>query len=201
MKKITLLIVLMLIARGTFSQLARVVAECTITYDINIENGIGNASKTLYIKGKKTRSEIESPLFNQTIIYDNKTGEAIVIKIIGSEKYLSRLTAAKWKETNEEWSGLAVTITDETKTILGYPCRRAIAKTKAGKSFSMYYTTGLTASASENPFQFKNIPGLVLEYQAQTAEGKSILFIAKNIDFSPVPASKFILPEGGYREL
>jgi len=96
---------------------------------------------------------------------------------------------------------MTVKLTNESKTILGYPCKKAVATTKGGKRFTIYYTTGLAPTASENPYQFKNIPGIVLEYESETSEGKSITFKATNIDFSPVPAAKFEIPQSGYRIL
>ena len=137
------------------SQPTKIIAECTITFNINIDNGTGDAVKTLYIKGKKTRSDIVSPTFHQTTIYDNNTGEAIILKDAGGEKYLTRLNAAKWKEKNAEWDGMTVKLTNEIKTIAGYNCKKAVATTKDGKNFIVYYTTGMMASASENPYQFK----------------------------------------------
>jgi len=201
MKRYYLLFFFLAITFIAYTQQAKVIGECTVTYSIKIANEPGNATKILYIKGKKTRSEIISPSFTQTTIYDSKTGEAVILRELNGEKYLSKFNAAKWKERNKMWDGLAVKLTNEGKTILDYPCKKAIATTKDGKSFVLYYTTGITPSASENSYQFKNIPGIILEYESETSEGKNITFKATRIDFSPVPAAKFEIPESGYRIL
>jgi len=201
MKWFYLLISFLVVVGFAYSQAAKVVGECTVTYTIKIANDTGDATKTLYIKGKKTRSEIVSPSFIQTTIYDSKTGEAVILRELNGEKYLSRFNNTQWKEKNKEWEGLTVKLSNDTKTILGYVCKKAIATTKGGKSFVLYYTTGLTPSASENPYQFKNIPGIVLEYESETSEGKSIMFKATKVNLSPVPAAKFVIPESGYRVL
>lgn len=191
----------MLAMVNTWAQTSKIVGECTITFSITLENSHGPATKTLFIKGKKTRSEVSSNEFNQTTIYDNNTGAAVIMKEVGGELYLSELDAKKWKEKNAQWEGLTMKLTNETKTILGYVCKKAVATTKAGKKFTLYYSTVLTPSASENPYQFKNINGLVLEYESQTSDGKNISFSATNVDLSPVPAAKFIIPTSGYRKL
>jgi GLPGLI family protein len=201
MKRFYLLFFFLVITSFVHSQSATIVGECTITYNIKIANKPGDATKTLYIKGKKTRSEIVSPSFTQTTIYNDNTGEAVILRELNGEKYLSKFTAAKWKEKNKKWDGIMMKLTNESKTILGYPCKKAIATTKDGKSFVLYYTVGLAPSASENPYQFKNIPGIVLEYESETSEGKSIVFNAVKINFSPVPTAKFEVPESGYRIL
>jgi len=184
-----------------FAQSVKTIGECTITYTIKIANDTGSATKTLYIKGKKICAEIESPSFAQTLIYDNKTNEAVIWRTLNGEKYLSTFNAAQWKEKNKEWEGMKVKLTSESKMILGYNCKKAVATTKGGKNFIIYYTTTLAPSASENPYEFKNIPGIVLEYESETNEGKSIVFKATNINFSPVPAAKFEIPTSGYRIL
>jgi GLPGLI family protein len=201
MKRYFLIFFFLAITFFAYTQQLKVVGECTITYNIKIANVPSEATKTLYIKGKKTCSEIVSPTFLQTTIYDEKTGDAVILKELNGEKYLSKFSADKWKEKNKVWEGMAVKLTNESKTILGYPCKKAIATTKAGKNFILYYTNSLVPSVSENPYQFKNIPGIVLEYESETSEGKSVVFNATNINFNPVPVAKFKIPESGYRIL
>ena len=70
-----------------------------------------------------------------------------------------------------------------------------------GSHFVVYFTADINASATENPYQFKDIPGLILEYESGTGEGKNIEFIATDINFSPVPAAKFAIPTTDYRIL
>ena len=66
----------------------------------------------------------------------------------------------------------------------------------------MYYTTAIAPSTQENPYQFKNIPGFVLQYQSQLeGSNKLIIFKAVKMDLSPVPMSKFDIPKSGYRVL
>src|SRR3954466_2345045 len=151
MKRYQLLFFFLAITGFVYSQSAKIVGECTITYSIKIANESGDATKKLYIKGKKTRSEIVSPSFTQTTIYDNKTGEAVILRELNGEKYLSKFNAAKWKEKNKKWDDLTVKLLNEGKTILGYPCKKASATAKDGKSFTIYYTTGIAPSALENP--------------------------------------------------
>ena len=179
----------------------KIVAECTITYSVNIigNNKTEQTTKKLYIKGRKTRSEISNPSFYQATIFDNKTGEAVVLKEVGNDKYISQFNEEKWKEKNSRWNESSVKFTNETKNILSYNCRKAVITVKDSSHFIVYFTTDITASATENPYQFKNIPGLILEYESQTTEGKSIEFKAININFSPVPTAKFTIPVTGYR--
>ncbi len=177
----------------------KIVAECTISYAVSIEGNNGQTLKTLYIKGQKTRSEISNSSFFQATIFDNKDGSAVVMKEVGGDKYISFFTVDQWKEKNSIWDSSTISITNETKKILNYTCRKAVIKTRGGNQYSVYFTTELTASATENPYQFKKITGLVLEYQSESKKGRNIECKATNIRFIPVPAAKFTIPTSGYR--
>jgi hypothetical protein len=66
----------------------------------------------------------------------------------------------------------------------------------------MYYATEIIPSVNENDYQFKAIPGFVLEYESEIDKGKSkITFTATKINLSPVPAAKFEIPKSGYKIL
>src|SRR5437879_8749901 len=117
MKRYYLLFFFLAINSLVYSQAVKIVGECTITYSIKIANEPGGAIKTLYIKGKKTRSEIVSHSFTQTTIYNDKTGEAVILRELNGKKYLSKLDAAKWKEKNKEWDGMIVKLINEGKDI------------------------------------------------------------------------------------
>ena len=197
-----LFLLLFLCAKGKSQSASKFVAECTITYSVSLEGAENNlTTKTLFIKGRKTRTDINYSSFHQSTILDNKTGDAVVLKTIGTDKYISSFTAQQWKEKNNKWDDVKVSFTNETTKVLTYTCRKAILTTKNDNHFVVYYTTDFVASTTENPYQFKSIPGLILEYESQTGEGKLITFKATDIDFSPVPVSKFEIPTTGYRVL
>lgn len=196
------LLLFLLYSKSESQSASKFIAECTINYSVSLEGTENNlTTKTLFIKGRKTRTDISYSSFHQSTILDNKTGDAVVLKTIGSDKYISSFTAQQWKEKNNKWDSVKVLFTNETTKVLNYTCRKAILTTKNDNHFFVYYTTDFIASTTENPYQFKNIPGLILEYESQTSEGKLITFKATSIDFSPVPVSKFEIPTTGYRVL
>ena len=188
------------------AQPQKVIGDCTLTFaitggDAGTNDNLNGATKTLYVKGHETRVDINSTAYSQSIIYDNVTGVAVILKEIGANKFMSTLDALKWKEQNKKYEGMKISITSETKTILGYECKKAIASLKNGNSFIVFFASAIIPSAIENPFQFNDIPGFVLEYQMPGEKGTKINFSAVKINFSPVPASKFQIPNTGYRIL
>ena len=115
---------------------------------------------------------------------------------------MSILSRAQWKDQYNRYKGMKVDLQkDATKNILGYTCQKAIATLKDGTQINMYYTPDLKTTVGDNPYEFEEIPGLILEYEAQLLHKYKITFTASKIDFGPVPAARFIIPKDGYRIL
>lgn len=207
MKKILPVFFLLFIYYNLTAQNPVVVGDCTVTYsisggDANTNKNLTGTTKTFYVKGKMSRVDLKSEGFNQSIIYDNKTGLAVILKEVGSEKYKSIFSAEQWKNEHKRFEGLKITATNEKKTILGYDCKKVIVTLKDGSSYSMYCAAAIIPSAMENPYQFKDVPGFVLQYETSSATNATkITFTATMINFNPVPASKFEIPSAGYRLL
>jgi len=184
-----------------------VIGDCTVTYSITGSNAetnknLAGTTRILYIKGKMSRIDIIGNNYKQSVIYNNETGTAVILKEIGAEKYLSTFTSDEWKKENMQFEGLTVKLTNETKTILGYECKKAVGYLKDGSNYNIYYAPAILPSANENPYQFKDIPGFVLQYEIYNNKNSSgITYTATLINFNPVPASRFQIPSSGYRVL
>ena len=206
-KSILLIGIIVFPASLLFGQSQKIVGDCTVTYAISSDNdslskALNNTTKTLYVRGKEIRSDLQSPIFLQSIIYNALTGNAVILKEVNGIKYISSLDSAKWRIYNNDYSGMNVVLSSESKTILGYECKKAIATLKNGAVMNMYYATDIAPSTPENQFQFKDIPGFVLEYDSKTDDKKSsIVYTATSINLMPVPAYKFTIPTRGYRIL
>ncbi len=204
MKLLFLTISLILSSVFAKGQNQKLVGDCTVTFAITgnnatTNNNLKDAVKTFYIRGKLSRVDINSSAYQQSVIYNNTTGDAVILQQVGTNKYMSRLTPEQWNQKNNSYLGATFTYSGETKTILGYECKKGVATLKSGGSFTFYYAPGILPSATENPYQFKDIPGFVLQYEiAEKSNTSTITYTASKIDFSPVPASKFDIPTAGY---
>lgn len=186
----------------------RIVAECTITFKVSADSttdkdlaeSLKNSTKVVYIKGNSSRTDLISSSFTQSVIYDKTTGSAVVLREFGNNKVMSKLNKAEWQEKNKKFEGFSLSTTSEIKTILGYECKKAVLQTTDGNSFTLYYATAIAPSVKEFEYQFKDVPGLVLEYELNE-NGKKINYTASKINLAPVPASKFETPISGYRIL
>ncbi len=194
-----------------YSQNAKVISECAVVYEVLVDDSkadpqvikaMAGATKVLYIKGSKTRSELISPNFKQAILYDSKTDSTIVLREFGNSKYMSFLNEDKRNEKNKKFEGVNFTNTNETKTILGYECKKVIATLKDGSKYTMFYTPSIIPSNKDYEYQFKDLPGFVLEYEAESENGKwRATYTATKITLTPVASSVFDVPKSGYRLL
>jgi GLPGLI family protein len=196
---------------GLIATAQRVVADCTISYAIGTDEGntdkdvtesLKASTKTVYIKGNDSRTDLVSPSFTQTLLYNKTSGNAVILREFGNNKFMTKLDNTKWAAENKKYEGMTVSLSPtETKTILGYECRKAVIQVKEGSTFTLYYATAIVPSVKEFEYQFKDVPGFVLEYEAQEGEGKKIKYTATKINLAPVPASRFDVPTSGYRLL
>ncbi len=210
MKKGTVLLIIgMGIFLGTKAQ-QRVVAECTITYtvaaadsatDKELSESLKTAGKTIYIKGNEGRADITGAAYTQSTFFDKTNGTVVVLREFGNNKFMTRLDNTQWAAANKKFAGDVFIPASETKTVLGYECKKGMLQLKDGGSFTVYYASNIIASVKELEYEFKDIPGVVLEYEEQDATGKKIRYTATKINLSPVPASKFDIPTSGYRIL
>jgi GLPGLI family protein len=187
----------------------RIVAECTVTYSLSTDEGndkdwietLKSSTKTVYIKGFNSRSDLVSPAFTQSVFFDKSNGTAVVLRILGNNKFITRLDTSGWHQLNRKFDEAVLTMDDEKKTILGYECKKASLQLKDGNSFTLYYTMAILPSVREFEYQFKNIPGFVLEYETSEKDGKKVHYTATKINLNPVSTSKFEIPNSGYRVL
>ena len=191
------------------AQEAKILAECTVVYDLTVENAkadpgqsMTGVTKTVYIKGSKARADLFSKAFQQVVIYDGKSDTTIILRELGNTKYISYVDMKKRAEQNKKYEGMTIDKTNETKTILGYECKKALATLRDGSVYTVYYAPSIVPSNKLFEFQFRELPGFVLEYEALSEDGKNkVRYTASKITLTPVPEAKFDIPTSGYRVL
>ena len=189
------------------SKAQKIVSEGTLVYNISIQTGssepkmadmLDGATTTIYIKGSQSRSELVSGLGSEVTIYDAKKGSGIILKDYSGQKLMITLTKDDWEKKNSKYEGITFENTNETLDIAGYNCKKAIAKLKDGSAFVVYYTPDLEMADKDYDSQFKNLPGLALQYEWQSGKMRFKYTLSK-INFDVVPTSKFEIPKSGYR--
>ncbi len=187
----------------------KIISEGTLVYNISIQTGekepnmadmLDGAKTTVFIKGSQTRSEMLSGLGSESTIHDAKTGSGVILKDYSGQKLMITLSQNDWEKKNKKYEGLTYDITDETTMIADYNCKKAIAKLKDGTSFIVYFSPDLKVANKEYDYPFKTLPGLAMQYEWQSGK-MNFKYTLSQISFDPVPASKFDIPNSGYRVL
>ncbi|MBU3743780.1 MAG: hypothetical protein FGM61_04425 [Sediminibacterium sp.] len=185
----------------------RIVAECTIEYTIEPDTSFHftkaagfTGTKRVYIKGNDARMDVARTGYLQSVIYDKAKHQAVVLRVLGANKFITRLQPADWLAENKRFDSLKITYQPVTKTLIGYECKLAIVTLQDGTEYQLYYTTSIAPSVREFEYVFKDIPGFVLAYQVKQAN-HLVKYTATRISFSPVAASRFDIPVTGYRIL
>jgi len=187
----------------------KTLSEGTIVYDITVQTGskepqladmFDGAKTTIYLKGSQSRTEMVSPLGTTITILDSRNNTGAVLKEYGSQKLLIKMVREDWNDNNNKYAGIVFTTENETKTIAGYLCQKAVAKLKDGSIFTVFFTKDLVTENKDYDYQFKNLPGLPLEYESSMGNLK-VKYTASKIAFDPIPVQKFTVPLSGYRQL
>ncbi len=183
--------------------------EGVVTYNIVVNTGnneakaadlLDGATQKIWFKGVNTRTELTSILGKTVTLHDSRQGNAVVMNEYGDQKILIRMTKENYDDRNSKYAGIRYELLSETKKILGYNCKLAVAKMKDGSTFKVYYTTELVFQNKDYGVQFESLPGFPLEYESELGKMK-VTYIADKVSFDPVAAALYDVPKAGYREM
>ena len=141
-----------------------------------------------------------SSLGTEITLFDAKNNTANIIKDYGKERFIIDLNAQQWKQHNIKYENIQYTLENEFKTIANYNCQKATAKLTDGTQVTAYFTKDIVLVNNNAQYFNKQLPGLMLFFEVQALKAK-VTYIANQIDFTPVPLSKFDIPKTGYRIL
>lgn len=194
---------------GITADAQKILSEGAIVYDVSVQTGssqakmadiFDGATTTVYIKGSLSRTDLKSAIGNSSTIYDSRAGSGVVLREFGAQKLLIRMNRQNWADKNKKYEGIVYEKTSDTKKIAGYNCVKAIAKLTDGTSFSVYYTTDIVLENKDYDAQFRNLPGVPLEFESVVGSMR-VNYSANRVSFDPVPIRQFEIPKSGYREM
>jgi hypothetical protein len=152
---------------------------------------------TISIKGSKARTDMQMSGMNTITItdYDEKTSISL-INMMG-QKYAIKQTTAEIDKENAAAGTATVELSDETKVIAGYTCKKAVVTVNDDglkSTYEVYYSNELgTKVANFNNPIYKDIDGALLEFSMKTQMG-SMKFTATAIEKKSLPAKDFEIP-------
>ena len=179
----------------------KVVGECAVTYDIHQISKTGDTSligqKQIFIKGNSCKTILKTPQLTQTLIFNTQQDTAIILKEIGLNKLLQYILYTSINPVNL----VAAKKNDAISNILNYPCASITLSWANGTSMEVTYTTAILPTVTVYEQAFKEIPGLVLNYQLTTKEGNRILYSATKVDLSPITLNVFEVNKNNYQQI
>lgn len=160
-----------------------------------------NSTSTMYHKGSRTRIEMKLAMNDVIMLMDTNAKEVITLMNQGGQKIalVSNKDQAKSMDNNPmDFSKGKFTITSETKTIAGHPCKKAIWKNtdpKEAAEIEMWYATDMTDMSGE----YKGLPGMAMEYTF-SMQGMKMKYTVTEIAAQKVDEKLFAIPEGYIRK-
>lgn len=190
MKKQLLTLAFAIIAIMGYAQLT----EGKISYDMKYSSDdpemaayagmMAGSSMTVYMKDKFSRADIKmGSMMELTTVVDTDTKDALMlmnISMLGMKNGTKfNLDDADEEEMDEE--DFHVELTDETKEILGYSCKKAILEDVDGNEMYFWYTEDIQFNKEGNQYMRKEVPGQPLEFEIN-ADGLTINFEATSVE-------------------
>jgi GLPGLI family protein len=208
MKKMTSMVVFLLLS-FLFSSSALFAGdkgfEGIITYKITYPDNKFNEGQqamlpkmfTISVKGTKARTEMNSSMGNQVEITDYADQTQVVLFDMMGQKFSMKSTKEDIQKENAKAPVPTVEITNETKMIAGYKCKKAVVTTNddgVKSTFEVYYTSDLGPKAVNfyNPL-YKDIDGVMLEFTMKEQQF-TMVFTATAIEKKGLSAKDFDVP-------
>lgn len=182
--------------------------EGTINYEISFPEsnlppeamGMMPKNMKMFISGDNSKTEMIMSMGNQSVVIDHKNLKTTALINVMGQKYAIVQTQ---DEIEEETGGNeipTVEITNETKDIAGYLCKKAIItiKNKENKEtdeLTIFFTDEIKVKNMyfHQP-AFKDISGTMLEFEMEAQEGLKMKLTANSIEKKKVSKSEFEIP-------
>ncbi|MDP4280979.1 MAG: DUF4412 domain-containing protein [Bacteroidota bacterium] len=179
--------------------------EGVITYKITYpdskytESQLAMFPKTLTvsIKGEKSRTEINSSMGAQIQIMDYSNKSVISLVNVMGQKYAIRQTPDEVKKAMEKEPKGTVKVTDETKVIAGYNCKKAIVSVNDDgekTDYEVYFTTEMGAvNPNFDQGIYRDVNGVMMEF-LQKSPQISMKFTATSVEKKSISSKEFEIP-------
>jgi hypothetical protein len=174
----------------------------TIVFDVSAQGNIPDLAKammptvmTYQFSTDKQSMALNFQMAQQKTIFDPATNMAkVLMNLLGQKFVINQTTAELDNLRKQEGETIGINATNETKTIAGYLCKKAVItrKTRDGKEnvANIYYTEAIDVSKFKAFSPFPEIKGFPLEFSMKSGS-LDFKVVAKTITKETIPASEF----------
>lgn len=213
MRKTLLVLVIAIFSISTFAQEKMSEGVITMKQTMSSDNAevnaqlamIGDMTSTIFFKKDKSRAEVSNKMTGDiTVIIDQNKAEMLMLM----DGPMGKVYAKKSTELTEEQLGkISVTETDETKTILGYECKRfdlVVNDQGIESTIKFYMTDAIEISTQQTALYGGKLKGMAMYMEMkmnQMGMEMNMKFEVVELKKENVDDSKFemTVPEG-YKE-
>jgi GLPGLI family protein len=110
---------------------------------------------TVEIKGELSKTTTPNPMGGEyNVIINSTTGKTLTLMNLMGQKYATEMNPEDIKEEDKP----EIEYTEETKEIMGYTCKKAIATDKDNNEIEVFYTEEIDAKVSSSVDGIKGFP-------------------------------------------
>ncbi|HAP02415.1 MAG TPA: hypothetical protein DCQ93_10910 [Bacteroidetes bacterium] len=193
-----------------FSSAQKIFTEGSIKYKMSVSGVddpqssamLQNMMMTFYIKNGKTATEMDMGFVKNKTIEVDENNYVLLMEMMGNKyKVTMNKPQMEARKNMPKDSDYEITVTNDTKVIAGYNCKKAIIKmNKDNQTFYAYFTDEIKSAASQSNSYYGKINGMLLEYSFGE-KGMTMTMTADSISFDPVSDDVFTVPATGYTEM
>lgn len=134
-------------------------------------------------------------MFKSSFVCNKNDQEFLQMVKLINKKYSLRLNGDEIVKSMSTKPTYSVEFTNDVKKIIGYNCNKAIVTVNndSHDAFIVYYTDKIKIETPNWCNEFKDIPGVMLEYQYEKY-GVCMRFTATKITYKKVDDEEFLLP-------
>ena len=179
--------------------------EGVITYKITYPDSKFSESQlamfpkvlTVSVKGTKSRTDLQMSGMNTVEITDYSDKTSVSLLNMMGQKYAIKQTTAEIEAKMASEGKATVEMSEETKSIAGYTCKKVVVTVNddgAKSTYEAYYTSELGSKLANfnNPL-YKDIDGALLEFLMKNQE-VTMKFIATSVEKKSLVAKDFEIP-------
>jgi GLPGLI family protein len=151
---------------------------------------------TIYFKDGKSRSEMSMSYGSFVTITDDAKKESIMCMDMMGKKNAIKTSYDEAEKEKAKLGEYDVKITDETKEIAGYKCKKAmITYKKEEKPMEVWFTNDVAGTQSGR-YSYKGIDGFMMEF-SMVQQGMTMKMTCTSLDKKAlVSDDKFKIPDG-----
>ena len=179
-------------AQGNFEgKIAFVITYTDLPAEMKNYEAMLPKDMTIMLKGNKSRVEQSQMMGKNVIVTDMDQKNGFVEMDMGGQKLRMNISTKEFEAEENILKNLEYL--DETKTIAGYPCKKAIVKDDSGAVvMTIFYTEKIKNQAQK---EFAGLKGFPLEY-SMSQNNINMVIAASEISEEKVADAVFVKSDG-----